>query len=391
MINFTKLLGGKPSVSEVLKSTTKTSKLSKQHSSQIPHPVVVFNLTQRCNLTCLHCYLVSANKKYKGELSFEKIKRLIDSLKIIDIPVLLLSGGEPLVHRDIFKIIEYAKGKNIRTALSTNGTLLTKSMAKKLLDLEIDYVGISVDGIKEFHDEFRQIKGAYAKAIEGLRNCLARGLKTGIRFTLSRLNAAQLPAVLDLCVKEKIPRFCLYHLVYSGRGKALNAQDLDNVTRRKIIDFLIERTLEFNKQKYGIEILTVDNHADGIYIYNYLKKKNPKQAQEVLELLKFHGGCSAANKIVNISPAGEIFACQFWQAKALGNIGKEEFAKIWLDQKNKFLNQLRVKPDFLKGKCSRCRFKFYCGGCRVRAYAVFNDFWQEDPCCYLTEEEISNY
>ena len=166
------------------------------------------------------------------------------------------------------------------------------------------------------------------------------------------------------------------------------AQDMENSTRRKIIDFLIKRTYEFNERKYGTEILTVDNHADGIYIYNYLKQRNEERAQQVLELIKFHGGCSAGNKIVDISPVGDVFPCQFWQDDVLGNILEKDFTEIWLDKKNKLLCQLRLKSEYLKGKCGRCKFKYYCGGCRIRAHVVYNDFWQEDPCCYLTEEEI---
>lgn len=388
MINFTKLLGGTPSISQALKDVSKKGKSPLFKACNASSPLVVFNITRQCNLDCLHCYLESKNKKYAGELTLEQIKAAIDSLEKINIPILLLSGGEPLAHKDIFEIINYAKSKGIRVGLSTNGTLITKTVAKKLKQVNIDYVGVSIDGAKKLHDKFRNLTGAYDMAIRGIRNAQQAGLKTGVRFTISKVNAPDLAAVLDMCVKEKIRRFCMYHLVYTGRGEELVNQDMDNIQRRSVIDFLIQRTLEYKKNKVDLEILSVDNHADGIHIYNYLKKDNPTAAQEVLKLLKFHGGCSAGSKIVDISPTGDVFACQFWQHETLGNIKITEFNQIWLNRKDKQLCKLRCKADYLKGKCGRCQYKSYCGGCRIRAEVVYNDPWQEDPCCYLTEDEI---
>ncbi len=389
MINFTKLLGGKPTISDALRAVSKKRKDPLFISCNTSSPLVVFNLTRRCNLDCQHCYLESKNINYKNELTTLQIKNVIDSLARIDIPILLFSGGEPLMHKDILPLIEYAKGKKIRVGLSTNGTLLTKGLAKKLAKSGLDYVGVSIDGRKDLHDKFRKVKGAYDMAMKGIINAQEAGLKTGLRFTISKANAADLPFVLDLCIKEKIPRFCMYHLVYSGRGKNIANIDIDNKGRRKVVDFLVHRALEYNKQKFDFEILTVDNHADGVYIYNYLKKIKPQIAAEVLKLLEFHGGCSAGSKIVDVSPTGDVFACQFWQQESMGNIKKTEFSKIWLNKSDESLCQLRSKASHLKGKCGRCQYKSYCGGCRIRALVVHNDLWEEDPCCYLTENEIT--
>lgn len=388
MINFTRLLGGTPSISQALKDVSEKGDSELFKACNASRPLVVFNITKQCNLDCLHCYLKSENKKYEGELTTEQIKNTIDSLAETKIPILLLSGGEPLAHKDIFEIIKYAKSRNIRVGLSTNGTLITESVAKKLKESNIDYVGISIDGAQKLHDKFRNLSGAYDLAIRGLRNCQQAGLKTGVRFTISKVNAPDLPAVLDMCIREKIRRFCMYHLVYTGRGEEMVSLDMDNIQRREVIDFLIERTLEYKKQNIDFEILTVDNHADGIHIYNYVKKHNPKVAEEVLELLKFHGGCSAGTKVVDISPTGDVFACQFWQYETLGNIQEKDFNEIWLNKEDKQLCKLRSKADHLKGKCGRCQYRPYCGGCRIRAEVIYKDPWQEDPCCYLTEEEI---
>ncbi|MCP4650606.1 MAG: radical SAM protein [PVC group bacterium] len=383
MINFTKLLGGNPTVSDALKAVNRAE--ASDHG--VPSPIVVFNITRRCNLDCMHCYLESKNQEYKGELESSEIKKVIDDLSQMQIPVLLLSGGEPLVHKDIFQIIDYAKSKKLRVGLSTNGTLITKKIAKQLKSAGIDYVGVSIDGLKGLHDKFRNLNGAFDQAMKGIINCLESEIKTGVRFTNSKLNYTQLPQVIDLCIKEQIPRFCMYHLVYSGRGESLLDQDIDNKTRREIALFLVEKTIECQEQGRNLEILTVDNHADGVFIYNHLKKKDPVRAQQVLEMLRLHGGCSLANKIVDISPFGDVYACQFWHNDSLGNILEKSFLDIWYNQHNEHLCQLRCKTEHLKGKCGKCSVNIYCGGCRVRAYVQSGDFWQEDPCCYLTDEE----
>ena len=389
MINFTKLLGGKPSVSDALKAVNDTQTISGNNRLDVPSPIVVFNITRRCNLDCLHCYIESEDKQYEGELTLDQIKQVIDSLSTMSVPVLLLSGGEPLAHKDIFTIIEYAKSKNLRIGLSTNGTLITKDMAQNLKKLGVDYAGVSIDGLKDLHDKFRNLDGAFDMAMAGLRNAQEAGIKTGVRFTISGINYTQLGDVLDLCIKEQIPRFCMYHLVYSGRGESLVAQDIDNPTRRQIADLLIRRALEYNKKNYNFEILTVDNHADGVYIYNYIKKHDPSRVKEVLEVMKSHGGCSLGHKIVDISPSGKVHACQFWHNDCLGSVVDQDFRDIWYDGDNKLLCSFRNLSGHLKGKCGACDFKTYCGGCRVRAAFVHKDFWAEDPCCYLKEEELS--
>ncbi|MFH2137981.1 MAG: radical SAM protein [Candidatus Omnitrophota bacterium] len=388
MINFTKLLGGKPSVSDALKAVNKTGLDHAYSESNVPSPIVVFNITRRCNLDCRHCYLESEDKQYQGELSLDQIKKVVDSLSKMQVPVLLLSGGEPLARKDIFKIIDHAKAVNLRIGLSTNGTLITKQMAKDLKSAGVDYAGVSIDGLKDIHDKFRNLPGAFDRAVNGIINSLEAGIKTGIRFTVSKVNYKDLPSVLDLCIKEQVPRFCMYHLVYTGRGEELVAQDMDNGQRRETAQLLIDRAIKYNEKKYNFEMLTVDNHADGVFIYNYLKKHAPGRGQEVLEIMKTHGGCSLGNKIVDISPSGEVYACQFWHKDSLGNVTEKDFLDIWYNKQNHKLCQFRDKTGLLKGKCGRCDFKAYCGGCRVRAQVVHNDFWQEDPCCYLTDDEI---
>ncbi len=388
MINITRLLGGNPSVSEALKAVSKERKFLDSQEHSLSCPLVVFNLTRHCNLKCRHCYLESSAKQYRNELSLLQIKKTIDSLVKMKIPIVLFSGGEPLLHKDIFTIIEYAKAGGLRVGLSTNGTLITKNIALELKKTGLDYAGVSIDGGKKLHDVFRALPGAFKKTVKGLKNAQYAGLKTGVRFTISKINASELPSVVDMCIKEKIPRFCMYHLVYSGRGRILAQNDIDNSSRRAVINFLISRAQEYIERNCEFEILTVDNHADGIYLYNYVKNKDKKAAEKILELLKFHGGCSAGNKIAAISPSGDVYPCQFWQNEPIGNVRKHDFAQIWQSESNCLLSSLRLKFKFLEGKCGRCRYALQCGGCRIRAEVIYNNPCAEDPCCYLTEEEI---
>lgn len=371
MINFTKMLLNRGGVSSNL------------HKERIPL-LAVWNVTNKCNLKCRHCY-ISANESQKdGELSTEEVKKLIDSLLRINAGVLLFSGGEPLLREDIWELAEYAQRKGIRCALSTNGTLISEGVAERLKASGVIYAGISVDGDCTTHDEFRGSR-SYERAVKGLRNCKKAGLTRGVRFTLHKLNHTKLSEVLELVVKEEIPRFCLYHLVYSGRAKI--SMDIGRQTRKRVIDLLIQKTIDFAAK--DIEILTVDDPCDGIYLYKQIVAQNPQREEDVLrELMFHHGRCSAGERIVGISPQGEVYACQFWNHRSLGNIRKRDLYDIWSSRGCPVLDSLRNREGCLKGKCGDCSYKSLCGGCRLRAKAACGDIWGEDPSCYLTKEEI---
>lgn len=386
MINITRLAGGTPSVSAALQAVSHSAGADTRHSFR---PLVVLNLTRRCNLGCSHCYLDSADRSYVNELSRREIEQIIDDCQRLEVPVILLSGGEPLLYKDIYRVIAYAKQQGIRVGLSTNGTLISRQTAAELAESGVDYVGISIDGRKTLHDAFRNQAGAFDKAMAGIIHCLEKGIKTGIRFTINQRNAADVWPVIDLCVQEKIPRFCMYHLVYAGRGKALQNDDIDNAARRALVTRLIKTAQQQTAAGTAFEILTVDNHADGIFLYHQIQRQDSARAAGVLQLLRMHGGCSAGTKFVDITPDGTVYPCQFWHQEKLGNVRERSFASLWHDDGCGLLCRLRSKAGQLKGRCGRCRYKQYCGGCRVRAAVVYNDFWAEDPCCYLTDEEIS--
>lgn len=388
MIGCTKLLCGTATVSDIVKYGRKTEQLPPQmlQFSSDATPIVVWNSTNRCNLSCQHCYINAEDKEYAGEFTTDEAKAFIDDLASMKVPVLLFSGGEPLVRQDLFELGPYAAAQGIRPVISTNGTLITPDMARRIKEAGFQYVGISVDGNEEVHDQFRGKKGAFQETLQGIRNSLAAGNKTGVRFTVNRLNYHTLPDVLDLVEREGVPRFCMYHLVYAGRGKEMAQLDTTPEQKRQTIELLMERTLDFHKRGIEVEILTTDNHADGIYLLQYLEKHQPERVAEVLQLLEMHGGCSAGQKTSNVDPQGNVHACQFWGHKSLGNVREKKFSEIWRDSQDSFLCSMREKHLHLEGRCGECRYKMLCGGCRIRAEAVTDgNIWAEDPACYLTD------
>jgi 12,18-didecarboxysiroheme deacetylase len=353
-------------------------------------PVVVWNVTRRCNLRCAHCYSRSSDAYANRELSNAEGKALIEDLARMGCPVLLLSGGEPLARPDTMELCEHARRLGLRVVLSTNGTLLSRDVAAQLRELGVSYVGISLDGLRDRHDRFRGVRGAFDAAMAGLRQCRDVGLKVGLRFTIHKGNACEVPEIFDLVKQEGIPRVCFYHLVYSGRGTALMQEDLTHQETRAILDLIMDKTKEAHSRGCQLEVLTVDNHADGPYLYLRLMREDPRRAAEVLELLRMNQGNSSGHGIGCVSWDGEVHADQFWRHRSFGNVRERPFSQIWTDPSDPLLLALKDKRPHLKGRCARCRWLDICGGnLRVRAEAVTGDVWAPDPACYLTEEEIS--
>lgn len=390
MIGCTKLLCGTATVSEAIKHGRDSSKLPPNmlQFSADTRPLVVWNMTNRCNLRCQHCYIEAEDKAYRNELTTEEAKVFIDDLAEMQAPVLLFSGGEPLLRQDIYELGKYAAERNLRPVISSNGTLITPEMAQRIKDAGFQYVGISLDGLRDVHDEFRVMKGAFDRSIQGIRNCLAIGVKAGVRFTVNKMNYKDLPGVIDLLVEEGVPRFCMYHLVYAGRGKEIANQDLSIPEMRDLIEWLLNKTQELHDRGVEVEILTTDNHADGIYLYNKIVNEQPERADEVMELLKMHGGCSAGKKFADVDAQGNVHACQFWGHVVIGNVKERKFSDIWNDLNNELMAGLKDMKSKLKGRCAVCKYVEVCGGCRIRAEAITGDVWESDPACYLTDEEI---
>ncbi len=353
-------------------------------------PVVVWNCTRRCNLQCVHCYSKSENKLYPNELTTAEAKAFVEDLAAFGVPVLLFSGGEPLLRKDLFEVAELATSKGIRAVLSTNGTLITENAAKQLKTAVFSYVGVSLDGIGETNNKFRGKENAFEAAVAGIRNCLKTGVKPGLRFTVTKYNYKDLPEIFDFIEAEKIPRACFYHLAYVGRGTSMAKDDLTNEQTREFMDYILAKTEEFHQKKVNTEILTVDNHADAAYLYIKLKEKDPQKAEEVMWLLKTNEGNSSGQGIGCVDSAGWVHPDQFWQHYSLGNIRERRFSQIWSDNSEPLLKALRNRKEHLAGKCSQCRFLNICNGnLRVRAEATYSDIWAPDPACYLTQQEIT--
>jgi radical SAM protein with 4Fe4S-binding SPASM domain len=277
----------------------------------------------------------------------------------------------------------------MRAVISTNGSLLTAENAVVFREIGFSYIGVSLDGLEETHDRFRGVKGAFKKTINGIRACRDAGIKVGVRFTINRNNVADVPAIFDLLEEENIPRCCFYHLVYAGRGSRLVSEDLTHAETRNLVDLILDRTRDLFSRGMEKEILTVDNHADGPYIYLRLLREDPARAAEVLELLKMNEGNSSGNGIGCISWDGEVHPDQFWRGISFGNVRTRPFSKIWTDLSNPLMAGLKDKKPYVKGRCASCRWLGVCGGnFRSRAEAITGDIWAPDPACYLTDEEI---
>ena len=358
-------------------------------SDKHKRPVVVWNMTRRCNLKCMHCYSNSRNLQYKNELSTDEGKKLISDLASFGSPVILFSGGEPLMREDLPELAQFAVDRGLRSVISTNATLITKKMGDILKKIGISYVGVSLDGMEKTHDRFRGVKGAFDMTLTGIRICRDAGIKVGVRFTMNRKNFADIPAIFDLIEEENIPRACFYHLVYSGRGSKLIDEDLSHDEARKVIDIIMDRTRDLFSRGKPKEILTVDNHADGPYVYMRMRREDHERAKEVLSLLQVNEGNSSGIGIGCVSWDGEVYADQFWRDVSFSNVRKRPFSEIWLDTSNELMLKLKDKKKYVKGRCSVCRWLDICGGnFRARAEAVTGDIWAPDPACYLTEKEI---
>ena len=391
MIGISKLYCGTVEPSDALRYGRRAKDLP-SHLLQFSidkKPVVVWNVTRACNLRCVHCYAGAVENAGETEMDLREGIGLLDDLADFGAPVVLFSGGEPLMRADITALASHAVKLGMRAVISTNGTLISRDRAMELRDVGLSYVGVSLDGMEDVHDRFRGKRGAFRAAMNGIENCRSAGLKVGLRFTINRLNAAEIPAIFDLLEQWDIPRACFYHLVYSGRGSELVDQDLDRPESRRVVDMIMDRTKDLHDRGMPKEILTVDNHADGPYVYLRMVREGNPRAAEVLELLEMNEGNSSGRGIGCVSWDGAVHADQFWRHTTFGNVRERPFSRIWTDLSNPLMEKLKEKKLHVTGRCARCRWLDVCGGnFRVRAEAATGDLWAPDPACYLTDEEI---
>lgn len=354
-----------------------------------PGPVVIWNLVRRCNLTCKHCYSISADKDFPGELSTAEVFAVMDDLKRFHVPVLILSGGEPLLRPDIYDISQRAKDMGFYVGLSSNGTLINENNIDRIAAIGFDYVGVSLDGIKDTHDRFRRMEGAYEASLHGIRLCRDKGIKVGIRFTLTQDNAQDLPGLLQLMEDERLDKFYLSHLNYAGRGNKNRKDDVVHQTTRNAMDLLFDTCWRYQQQGQHKEFVTGNNDADGVYLLFWIRKHFPEMEVHMRAKLAQWGGNSSGVNIANIDNLGNVHPDTFWWNYNLGNVKERPFSEIWPDTTDPLMAGLKMQPRQVKGRCGECTYFDICGGnTRVRAYQLTGDPWQEDPACYLDDEEI---
>ncbi|ELY38410.1 TIGR04347 family pseudo-SAM/SPASM protein [Natronorubrum tibetense] len=352
-------------------------------------PVVVWNATRRCNLYCSHCYAGADLEAAPGEFSTGEAKTFLAQLADYGAPVVLFSGGEPLVREDLVELVDHAADLGLRPVLSSNGTLLTREKAAALRDAGLQYAGISVDGLPERNDRFRGQDGAFEAAVRGIENCLEVGLKTGLRYTITEANAPDLEGVVDLLAEKGLDRFCFYHLDYGGRGADIVDIDLSPEKKREAVERVADLTLDYHDRGEEIETLLVGNYADAAFLVEYAREEfGEAKAQAVYDHLERNGGDPTGERIADVDYAGNVHLTQFWQGYSLGNVRDRPFGEIWEDESNPLLHALRNREEHLTGTCADCQYQSICrGGSRLRALATTGDLFAPDPQCYLHEGE----
>lgn len=355
-----------------------------------PGPVVIWNLVRRCNLTCRHCYSISADKDFPGELSTAEVFRVMDDLRAARVPVLILSGGEPLLRPDLFVIARRAKALGFYVGLSSNGTLVDTDNVAAIAEAGFDYVGISLDGLRETHDRFRRKQGAFDAALRGVRLCRDAGAKVGLRFTLTQDNARDFPALLDLMEAEQVHKFYLSHLNYAGRGNRNRKDDAHFRTTREVMDLLFERCLDQVRAGQPREYVTGNNDADGVYLLGWAASRFPEQAAHLRRKLVQWGGNASGVNVANIDNVGQVHPDTMWWDYPLGNVRERAFGDIWQDTSDPLMAGLKQQPRPVGGRCGSCAHLDICNGnTRMRAWRLHGDFWAEDPGCYLDDAEIA--
>lgn len=356
-----------------------------------PGPVVIWNLLRRCNLTCQHCYSVSTDTHFPGELSTPDIYRVMDELKAARVPVLILSGGEPLLHPDIFAIAKRAKAMGFYVALSSNGTLINADNIDDIAACDFDYVGVSLDGLGATHDRFRRMAGAFDASLNAIRLCRDLGLKIGVRYTMTQDNAQDLPGLLALIEDEAIDRFYFSHLNYAGRGNKNRASDARHRMTRDAMTRLFDTALKLRQRGIAKEFTSGNNDADGVWFLHWVRANFPEAAAHIEAKLKQWGGNASGVNVANIDNLGKVHPDTMWWHRTLGDVRERSFGDIWRDRSDPVMAGLQAFPRPVEGRCAACAHLGICNGnTRVRAEQLTGNVWAEDPGCYLSDEEIAH-
>ncbi|GMU41681.1 MAG: radical SAM/SPASM domain-containing protein [Chloroflexota bacterium] len=391
MLGVSRLITGRVEEADPLRYGRESRRLPSHllHYSEDKRPVVVWTSTHRCNLHCTHCYTDSHDRQYPGELTTDEALAMVDGLADLGSPVLLISGGEPLRRPDVEQVARHAVERGMRVVFSTNGTLITEAVAGRLAEIGVSYVGVSIDGRPDTHDRFRGMPGAFAASMGAIRACRAAGIKTGLRFTMTRRNLHDLPWLFDLMQEEDVHRLCIYHLAPTGRGARIQQFAPSHQETRAALDLVFDRVRDLHAGGFEVELLTADNHADAAYLWLRIEQEEPERAAGVRRLLEWNGGNRSGEAIACVDADGSVYPDQFWRWRPVGNVRSRSFTDIWRDDPDSLLQQLRARRARLPERCQSCRFLDLCNGnFRSRAEATTGDAWGMDPLCYLTDEEV---
>jgi radical SAM protein with 4Fe4S-binding SPASM domain len=313
--------------------------------------LISWNMTFRCNLRCPHCYIDASESEGKGELDTADGKRLIDQIAAVSKPILILSGGEPLLRTDVFELARYATEKGLIVAMGTNGTLITDPIAMELKSCGVKAVAVSIDScIPEHHDAFRGVNGSWRRALEGIETCVEKGITVQVNTTVTQQNYDEIDAIMALAEEHGARAFHLFFLVPTGRGK--NIEDISADRYERMIEGVLDKVADAN---YNLDVRPV-------CAPQFMRIA----AQKGLDLERWSRGCIAGLTYCRIYPTGEVTPCPYLPIK-VGNIRETPFKDIWFD--SPILKALRNFNN-LKGKCGACDYQDICGGCRARAYGL---------------------
>ncbi len=352
--------------------------------------LVVWDFTHKCNLRCKHCYSESGATR-EQELTTSEALAVVDQLADTGVTALAFSGGEPLTRTDFFEVAGHAVQRGLYVSIATNGTLLTREMARKLKQAKIHYVEISIDGATAAtHDAFRGVPGAFEKAVAGLRNCVAEDLCACIATTATKNNIAEFPEIVTLAEEIGAERFTYFNFIPTGRGKEHFDQDLSPEEREELMRYLLNRMSKGCKttilttapQLARVALQCQGPAGTGEVTMSMAHMQTARVSKKAVPLADFIGGCGAGRLYCSLSPSGDVHPCVFFPV-TVGNLKTQRFQDVWLN--SPLFNTLRDRSN-LKGACAACSYKFICGGCRARANAYHGDMLASDPGCVLAKQ-----
>ena len=342
--------------------------------------LVAWEITRNCNLNCVHCRAAATMGPYSGELDTRSAFRLLDQMRELGQPIVILTGGEPLLREDIFDVAKYGSEKGLRMVMAPNGTLITEENARKLADSGIKRISISLDGsTKESHDKFRGVDGAYEGALRGIEHAKKAGIEFQINTTITKANLEQIPDIQKLAVDLGAVAHHIFLLVPTGRGKYILDQEITAEQYEETLNWFYDQ-----RDKTPLQLKA----TCAPHYYRILRQRAKKEGKKVT--FESHGldavtrGCLGGTGFCFISHTGIVQPCGFLNLEC-GDVTKDSFANIW--RNSKIFNDLR-NYDQLKGKCGDCEYKGVCGGCRARAYEATGDYLAQEPLCSYVPQKI---